>query len=55
MNLFETKYRHPYDYAPEYSKRVAYFSMEYAIDQSLKLILADWDFLPALICGALMS
>src|ERR1041385_6799553 len=45
MNLFETKYRHPYDYAPEYSKRVAYFSMEFAIDQSLKTYSGGLGFL----------
>jgi starch phosphorylase len=45
MNLFETKYRHPYQYAPEYSKRVAYFSMEFAIDQSLKTYSGGLGFL----------
>jgi len=45
MNIFETKYRHPYDYAPEYSKRIAYFSMEYAIDQSLKTYSGGLGFL----------
>jgi starch phosphorylase len=30
------KFRHPYDYNPAYAKRIAYFSMEYGIDQALK-------------------
>ncbi|NND33279.1 MAG: alpha-glucan family phosphorylase, partial [Saprospiraceae bacterium] len=30
------KFKHPYDYTPAYAKRVAYFSMEYGIDQALK-------------------
>lgn len=45
MNLFETKYKHPYEYAPEYRKRVAYFSMEFAIDQSLKTYSGGLGFL----------
>ncbi len=45
MNLFETKYRHPYEYSHEYGKRVAYISMEYAIDQSLKTYSGGLGFL----------
>src|ERR1700740_950993 len=45
MNIFETKYKHPYDYATEYSKRVAYFSMEFAVDQSLKIYSGGLGFL----------
>lgn len=45
MNLFETKYRHPYSYAPQYKKRVAYFSMEFAVDQSLKTYSGGLGFL----------
>ncbi|MCS6917206.1 MAG: alpha-glucan family phosphorylase [Chitinophagales bacterium] len=36
MTLFEKKYRHGYSYHPAYRKPVAYFSMEFAIDQALK-------------------
>lgn len=45
MNLFETKYKHPYQYASSYSKRVAYFSMEFAVDQSLKTYSGGLGFL----------
>ncbi|MGB3076686.1 MAG: alpha-glucan family phosphorylase, partial [Chitinophagales bacterium] len=45
MNLFETKYKHPYAYNPKYSKRVAYFSMEFAVDQSLKTYSGGLGFL----------
>jgi starch phosphorylase len=30
------EFKHPYDFAPEFSRPVAYFCMEYAIAQSLK-------------------
>jgi len=39
------KYLHPYTYAPAYQKRVAYFCMEYAIDQSLKIYAGGLGFL----------
>lgn len=45
MNLFETRYKHPYVYAPKYRKRVAYFSMEFAVDQSLKTYSGGLGFL----------
>src|SRR6187399_1522929 len=45
MNLFETKYKHTYHYNPAYSKRVAYFSMEFAVDQSLKTYSGGLGFL----------
>ncbi|MEO6168598.1 MAG: alpha-glucan family phosphorylase [Chitinophagales bacterium] len=45
MNLFETKYKHPYKYAVKYNKRVAYFSMEFAVDQSLKTYSGGLGFL----------
>lgn len=45
MNLFETKYNHPYSYAHEYSQRVAYFCMEFAIDQALKTYSGGLGFL----------
>ena len=45
MNLFETKYSHPYSYAPEYSKRVTYFCMEFGIDQALKTYSGGLGFL----------
>lgn len=38
-------YRHPYDYEPAYQKRVAYFCMEFAIDQALKIFSGGLGFL----------
>jgi glycogen phosphorylase len=40
-----SSWHHPYTPAPEYSKRVAYFSMEIAIDQSLKTYSGGLGFL----------
>lgn len=37
MSSLYAKWHHPYEYDPNFSKRVAYFSMEFAIDQSLKI------------------
>ncbi|MFD2247558.1 alpha-glucan family phosphorylase [Pontibacter ruber] len=39
------KYLHPYTFAPAYQKRVAYFCMDYAIAQSLKLYAGGLGFL----------
>ena len=36
---------HPYKTAKEYSKRVAYFSMEFGIDQELKIYSGGLGFL----------
>jgi starch phosphorylase len=33
----DCKWEHPYEPAPEYSKKVAYFSMEFGIDPALKI------------------
>ncbi|MCB0688913.1 MAG: alpha-glucan family phosphorylase [Saprospiraceae bacterium] len=38
-------YRHPYQYSPVYQTRVAYFSMEYGIDQALKIFSGGLGFL----------
>jgi len=38
-------FKMPYGIAPEYSKRAAYFSMEFAIDQSLKIYSGGLGFL----------
>lgn len=38
-------FNHPYPIAPEYSRRVAYFCMEYAIHQPLKLYAGGLGFL----------
>lgn len=38
-------FKMPYSINPEYSKRVAYFSMEFAIDQSLKIYSGGLGFL----------
>lgn len=45
MNLFETIYKHPYTYNKKYTKRVAYFSMEFAVDQALKIYSGGLGFL----------
>ncbi|MGK7391786.1 MAG: alpha-glucan family phosphorylase [Candidatus Cyclobacteriaceae bacterium M2_1C_046] len=39
------KFKHPYKIAKEYSKPVAYFSMEFAIDQPLKIYSGGLGFL----------
>lgn len=38
-------FRHPYQYAPEYQTRVAYFSMEFGIDQALKIFSGGLGYL----------
>ena len=46
--LTETKYNtwfHPYKIAPEYRKKVAYFSMEFGIDQSFNIYSGGLGFL----------
>ena len=45
MNTFDEKYGHPYEYDPKYKKRVAYFCMEFAIDQPLKIYSGGLGFL----------
>lgn len=44
-NLLPEKYRHPYNFNPKYKKSVAYFSMEFAIDQSFKIYSGGLGFL----------
>jgi len=44
MGLY-SKWYHPFDYDTKYKKRVAYFSMEFAIDQSLKIYSGGLGFL----------
>ncbi|HLF35937.1 MAG TPA: alpha-glucan family phosphorylase, partial [Cyclobacteriaceae bacterium] len=39
------QYQHPYEFDPKYSKSVAYFSMEFAIHQSLKTYSGGLGFL----------
>lgn len=39
------EFQHPYEFDPKYKKRVAYFSMEYAIDQPLKTYSGGLGFL----------
>ncbi len=39
------KYQHPYEFDPKYQKAVAYFSMEFAIDQPLKTYSGGLGFL----------
>lgn len=39
------KYQHPYKFNPKFKKSVAYFSMEFAIDQSLKIYSGGLGFL----------
>lgn len=38
-------YRHPYEFDPQFKKSVAYFSMEFAIDQALKTYSGGLGFL----------
>jgi starch phosphorylase len=38
-------FRHPYDYNPAYQKRIAYFSMEFGINQALKIFSGGLGFL----------
>jgi glucan phosphorylase len=38
-------FKHPYEFAPEYSKPVAYFCMEYAIAQPLKVYAGGLGYL----------
>ena len=45
MNSLPQKFQHPYTPAPAFSKSVAYFSMEFAIDQSLKTYSGGLGFL----------
>ncbi|MGI9527527.1 MAG: alpha-glucan family phosphorylase [Weeksellaceae bacterium] len=44
-NKLPQQFQHPYDFDPQYSKSVAYFSMEFAIDQSLKIYSGGLGFL----------
>lgn len=39
------KFQHPYQFDPKYKKRVAYFCMEYAIHQTLKIYAGGLGFL----------
>lgn len=39
------KFQHPYEFDPKYGKKVAYFSMEFAIDQPLKTYSGGLGFL----------
>ena len=46
--MIESKYstwHHPYKPAAEYNKKVAYFSMEFGIDQALKIYSGGLGFL----------
>jgi glycogen phosphorylase len=45
MSFLPEPFNHPYEVAPEYSKSVAYFSMEFAIDQTLKIYSGGLGFL----------
>ncbi len=45
MSFLPEPYAHPYEIAPEYKKSVAYFSMEFAIDQTLKIYSGGLGFL----------
>ncbi len=38
-------YQHPYEFDPKYKKAVAYFSMEFAIDQPFKTYSGGLGFL----------
>lgn len=43
--ILPEKYRHPYDFNEKYEKSAVYFSMEFAIDQSLKIYSGGLGFL----------
>lgn len=45
MGSNESYWNHPYEYDPNYSKRVAYFCMEFGIDQALKTYAGGLGFL----------
>ncbi|MDZ7605262.1 MAG: hypothetical protein U5K79_06660 [Cyclobacteriaceae bacterium] len=50
------KFQHPYDLDPKYQRRVAYFSMEFAVDQPLKTYSGGLGFfLQDRTCAAPMS
>lgn len=53
-SFLPTIFEHPYEIDPKYGKSVAYFSMEYAIDNSFKSIPAVWATCPAPICAVRM-
>ncbi|MGJ8697594.1 MAG: alpha-glucan family phosphorylase [Verrucomicrobiaceae bacterium] len=45
MSFLPEKFAHPYEINPDFSKSVAYFSSEFAIDQSLKIYSGGLGFL----------
>ena len=45
MSTLPAEFQHPYQFDPEYSKSAAYFCMEFAIDQSLKIYSGGLGFL----------
>jgi len=45
MSFLPAPYSHPYDINPKYKKSVAYFSSEFAIDQTLKIYSGGLGFL----------
>ena len=45
INQFDMTFKHPYKIAKNYKKSVAYFSMEFAIDQALKIYSGGLGFL----------
>lgn len=44
-NQLPTAFQHPYEFNPKYSKSSVYFSMEFAIDQALKIYSGGLGFL----------
>ena len=45
----------PYKFDKQYSKPVAYFSMEFAVDQPLKIYSGAWVFSPVPTCVVPMN
>ena len=45
MSFLPEPYKHPFEIDPKYSKSVAYFSSEFAIDQTLKIYSGGLGFL----------
>lgn len=51
-SFLPTIFEHPYEIDPKYGKSVAYFSMEYAIDNSFKIYSGGLGYLSAPTCAA---
>ena len=50
-SFLPTIFEHPYEIDPKYGKSVAYFSMEYAIDNSFKIYSGGLGYLSGMTCA----